>query len=373
MPKSPTIQSALPPRNARNVRSKIGSACPLLELFGRVASLISPPRRRRRSPANRQEQRPRTGAPRCAGPHRHGAVEGPHIAGFNDDALALPLLRTARSGRRSWSLSLTSAAASRRASLQPNRTERACSSILSRMAWISPAAANLPRAMTRMRSAKRSTSCRMCEETMIVCPSAPSRRIRVDQVRALDRVGPVERLVHQHDWTGRGRVPRPPWCAGACPWNSPDRSVGVPTQFDQIERPRGGPVRVRQLLQNGIQAHEFEAGQERIDRLLFRHEANVTVQANVATGGLAEDTDRAGGWSQQTGQHFQRRRLAGPIRTEQGGHPRLDAKGNVGNRDDVAVPLRQVVDDDGRILRNRRRRRPYDVRWPSSRRSSDRS
>ena len=80
-----------------------------------------------------------------------------------------------RTSRRPTESSAISADARRRPSSERTSTCRGRSSIASRIAWCPPAAASRPLMSTITRGASRSTSLRMCELTITVRPSAPSR------------------------------------------------------------------------------------------------------------------------------------------------------------------------------------------------------
>ena len=101
-----------------------------------------------------------------------GELAGPH--GLDDEPVAVAVERDARHRvERRRAPRPAGAGASARTS-----TWRGRSSMASRMARWSPAAASRPWTRTITRSASRSTSLRTCELTMTVRPSAPSRRNR---------------------------------------------------------------------------------------------------------------------------------------------------------------------------------------------------
>ena len=170
---------------------------------------------------------------------------------------------------------------------------------------------------------------------------------QLHHVQALARVHPVERLVEEQDRRvvdqRRGDL-RPLAHALRV---GPDRAVLGVAQLDDGDRPVGRGSGVGQRLEPGVEQRELAAGQERIDRLALRDEADLAVDRRVAPGGLAADDDPAGRRPEQPGHEVEQGRLAGAVRPEQAGDPRAQPERDVVDRDDVAVPARDVLELDG--------------------------
>ena len=89
------------------------------------------------------------------------------------------------------------------------------------------------------------------------------------------------------------------------------------------------------------------AGREALeDALLLGHDADAAREIEVAARIAVEHPHAALRRGRQTAQHAQQRRLAGAVRPEQRRDPGLDGERDVGDGDEVAEPLRRVVDDE---------------------------
>ena len=296
--------------------------------------------------------RPRGGG--CRRPGRSGQtirVNAPKSDGLHRQHGRRPARRRRRPGRP--------AAPPRAGRSSEERTVNRCgrSVISRRIERKSPDAARRPAYTTRTASASRSTSSRMCDENRIVRPSAAIRgagsimcsRWRGSMplngssssriARLVDeRRGELDALAHALRSTCRsaGRPRRP-----ARPWRSPGR------------RPPSG---VGDALQLGVEPDELATGQVARDGLALRDEPDHRVDRRGRRRRAPVDADRARRRREQPGQQVEQRRLAGAVRPEQAGHARAERERDVVDRDDVAVPARDVVDLDGRDGRGRRHR-----------------
>jgi hypothetical protein len=109
-------------------------------------------------------------------------------------------------------------------------------------------------------------------------------------------------------------------------------------------------------MQDRRELHELECGLHFEQRLLLRYESELAGQIDVASRVSAEHADRALRRRGQAAQHADERGLAGSVRAEQCGDAGADGEGDVGDRHEIAEPLRYVVDRDDRGRRWRRRR-----------------
>ena len=101
--------------------------------------------------------------------------------------------------------------------------------------------------------------------------------------------------------------------------------------------------RVRDALELRVEQRELVAGQVRVDRLLLGNQAHVAVDLRLAPGRPAADEDLPGGRLQQAGHQVQQRGLARAVRPEQARDAGAEGERHVVDRDDVAVPARDVV------------------------------
>ena len=92
-----------------------------------------------------------------------------------------------------------------------------------------------------------------------------------------------------------------------------------------------------------------------MDGLALGDEPDVAVHLRPPPGGRALDEDAPGRRREQAGHQVEERRLAGAVRAEQAGHAGTERERDVVDRDDVAVPARDVVDLERRARRARRR------------------
>ncbi len=304
-----------------------------------------------------------------------GVVEGLDALDANTQAVARQRARSAgeaqtsfeRTRRRSSaSISTDSTArassrpaASARGSDESRRTTNGRSLSFCRIARKSPLAASLPPTMRWMLSASSSTSSRMWDETRTVRPSRREPSDHFAEVEPLDGVGARERLVEQKQIRVVDER-----CGEARPLTHPAGVPAQPTRL-RVRQPdrRHGRLRSRgrfgHLLESRAELDELEPREEVVDRLVLRHVADPPIERGVAADALAEDAHRPLGRRRQTGDHAQEGRLARAVRAEQRDHAWFDGERDVGDGNDAAEPLRDVVDCD-------RRRRGEHGHWRTS-------
>ncbi len=183
---------------------------------------------------------------------------------------------------------------------------------------------------------------------MTVRPSSPSALEQRDEVGALDRVGPVERLVeHEHVRVRdeRRRDLRPLSHALAEPADTP---VGDVEQADGVERAIDCRV-VAHAVQVRDVADELASGEHRWHGLVLGHERERALDFSVGAGVRAEHTDHAGVRSEQPGHRPHERRLAGAVGPEQTGDAGPERAAQLGERDLRTEPHRHVADFDRRV------------------------
>jgi len=117
-----------------------------------------------------------------------------------------------------------------------------------------------------------------------------------------------------------------------------DRAVGGLIELDGRDRPRGRGRRIGQALETRGELDELAAGEERVDRLALRDEAQVTVDRGITPGRPTADQHAPGRRPEEPREEVQDRRLAGSVRAQQTGDPRPEAEADVVDGDDVAVP-----------------------------------
>ena len=166
-------------------------------------------------------------------------------------------------------------------------------------------------------------------------------------MQPLARIHAVERLVEQQDRAARGRARRRSSPAAACPSStSPTgRSAAAARSTVSIARAvaaagSGRPWR------RAASVDELATGEERVDGLALRDEPDPAVDRRVVPGRPAVDEDATRRRPQQPRQQVQERRLAGAVRAEQARDARADRERDVVDRDDVAEPARDAVEDD---------------------------
>ena len=135
-----------------------------------------------------------------------------------------------------------------------------------------------------------------------------------------------------------------------------DPAVGRGGHLDGRERAVGRLVGVFIFCRVALRRTNSRPVRERIDGLRFVHEAEATVQVDMRPSRVAVDPDRPVRGAEQTGHHLEDGRLARAVGPEQGGDARRDAEGDVGDGDDVAVPLGDALDENRRLRSPRRRR-----------------
>ncbi len=123
-----------------------------------------------------------------------------------------------------------------------------------------------------------------------------------------------------------------------------DRAIRGVSQVDRRDRPGRGGIGVGNALEGGVEPGELAASQEGMDGLAFGDETDVAVHLGSAPGALALDQDGAGRRREETGHQVEERRLAGAVGSEEAGHAGPEAERDVVDRDDVAVPARDVFD-----------------------------
>ena len=187
----------------------------------------------------------------------------------------------------------------------------------------------------------------MCDEKRIARPVGGHRPEQRHHVQPLAWVHAVERFVEQQDARvvdeRRGELRALAHALGV----GPDRSVGGVVELDRGDRPVRGRTGVGDRLELGVEPHELVTGEVARDGLAFGHQPDVAVDARVAERGRPADAHDPGRRSEQTREQVEQRRLAGPVRPEQAGHPRSQGERDVVDRDDVAVPARDVLDLQG--------------------------
>ena len=74
----------------------------------------------------------------------------------------------------------------------------------------------------------------------------------------------------------------------------------------------------------GAQLDELPSGEEVVDRLVLGHIADPAIYRRILAHRLAEDADRPLRGLREAADRAEERRLAGAVRPEECGHPRLD-------------------------------------------------
>ena len=170
---------------------------------------------------------------------------------------------------------------------------------------------------------------------------------QVHHVQPLPRVHAVERLVEQQNLRvmdqGRSHLDPLAHALGV----GGDPAVRGAGHVEQGDGSRCGGVWVGQLVQLRGRDHELLAGQERVDRVPFRHQADQPVHLRAAPAGLAGHGQLAPRGRQEARDHVHDRRLAGAVRAEQAGHAGLDRHRDVVDGHHVAVPAGYVAQFDG--------------------------
>ncbi len=205
-----------------------------------------------------------------------------------------------------------------------------------------------------IRDARRSTSCRTCELTITVLPSAPSDVNNEMRRHALHGVGTVERFVEdQHGRVGHERG-RDLGSLAHPLAEVADRAVGGIEEVDPCQCTGHGGLVVDVAEPRGV-AHELTSGQGLGDRVLFGNEAELEVDGTIGAGVGSEHPHVTLVHREQATDSTHERRLAGSVRTEQPGHTRTERARDLGQRDLLTEPHRDVPDghggvcDEGRI------------------------
>ena len=184
----------------------------------------------------------------------------------------------------------------------------------------------------------------MCDENRIVRPCGRHRPEQRHHVQPLARVHAVERLVEEQDprlVDERAGELRPLAHALGVRADRPVRGVG---QVDRRDRPGAAASGSATPWRRALSRANSRPRQERVDGLALGDETDVAVHLGAAPGALALDQDAAGRRREQAGHQVEERRLAGAVRAEESGHAGSESERDVVDRDDVAVPARDVID-----------------------------
>ncbi len=168
-------------------------------------------------------------------------------------------------------------------------------------------------------------------------------------VQPLAGVHPVERLVEQQDRRLVDERARPAWPAGACPSSTcrsarSAASVRSTVAIARAAAASGSATPWRRALSRANSRPVRIA----VDRLALGDEPDVAVHLGSPPGTARHATRTLPGRRrEQPGHQVQQRRLAGAVRPEQAGHAGPQPERDVVDRDDVAVPARDVVELEG--------------------------
>ena len=130
------------------------------------------------------------------------------------------------------------------------------------------------------------------------------------------------------------------------------RFVGV--ERDLVERPRRRPARVVDGVGAGRDLDEATCREPVEQPVLLRRQPDPPAHRGVGAGVGPEHAHRALGGGREAAHHPEQRRLAGPVRPEQGGDARADGERHVRDGDHVTERLGHVGDLDHRRLGSRR-------------------
>jgi len=174
-------------------------------------------------------------------------------------------------------------------------------------------------------------------------PGIAKRGDQFDHVQALARVEAGERFVEQqHVRVVHNRLrDLDPLAHPLRVRRHGARVVGV--HLDQVEGATGRSPAVGDALQCRSEGDEIDRSLVGEQRLLLRDEADLTTGRTVGARVLAKHLDAAFRRRRQAGDHPQHRALSSPVRAEQCRHARADGERHLADRNDVAKPLTDIV------------------------------
>ena len=222
---------------------------------------------------------------------------------------------------------------------------RGRSAIRSRIAWVSPLATRWPLTSTSTRGAIRSTSWRTWEETTTVRPSSPRRMTRSTMCRRCAGSRPLR---------GSSSSSSSGSCASAwasftrwrMPWEKPRsfRSATSPSAH-LVQRPARRRVGVAHAAQARAEGDHRPRGQEGPQRVAVVGDADAPVGVEVARQVGAQHPHRPRAGLGEARAELQRGRLAGAVVAQQPGDARPERERDVRERHGVAVPARDLLED----------------------------
>ena len=115
-------------------------------------------------------------------------------------------------------------------------------------------------------------------------------------------------------------------------------------ESDHLYRAVGGVADVGYAMQFRRRFHQLPAGQKRVYRLAFRHEADAPVYLRVVADRLAERGYAAARRRAESDDHIEQRRLARAVRTKKARYAGMHVQRHFVDRDYVAEPLGYVGD-----------------------------
>ena len=135
--------------------------------------------------------------------------------------------------------------------------------------------------------------------------------------------------------------------------------VGPAGEVDRRQRLPDPRLRLCELVQSGEELEVLGDGETQVEAGVLGHHRDSLADLDAVrrVERQPRDTGRARGGGDQGGEHAHGRRLAGAVRAEEAEHlAGADAEGDVVDREPLTEPLRQVLDDERRLVRRARRR-----------------
>ena len=169
---------------------------------------------------------------------------------------------------------------------------------------------------------------------------------QLDDVAALHRVEPVQRLVEQEQL---GRVHERLGELDALSHalrEAPDASFRGVLEPDGRERLGCGLARIGHVAQAGHELDQFARREEGPEAVAVVHDPDPPVDLGLAARIEPEHSDRAGAGIGEPGAQRERGGLAGAVVPEQAGHAGRQLERDLGQGDGVAIPLGDALEDE---------------------------